>query len=113
MEAKETIVVKAYDLLKYLLPVLSKMPRDQRFLLGDRLQTMASDILELLIEAVYMPTSQKKARLNKVNILLEKMRHFVRLGFELGYYNSKRYHFISEKLNEIGRMTGGWIKSLP
>lgn len=34
-----TVVPKTYDLLVWLLPTLAKFPRDQEFLLGDRLQT--------------------------------------------------------------------------
>ncbi len=44
--------------------------------------------------------------------MLEKMRHFIRLGYELGYYNSKRYQHIIRRIDEIGRMTGGWIKEI-
>ena len=34
-----TVIPKTYDLLVWLLPVLAKFPRSQKFLLGDRLQT--------------------------------------------------------------------------
>ena len=34
-----TVIPKTYDLLVWLLPTLAKFPRDQKFLLGDRLQT--------------------------------------------------------------------------
>ena len=109
---KETIVAKAYDFIKYALPILNKMPKDQRYLLGDRIQTMLSDLLERLLEAYYAPTHQKKAILTQVNLLLEKLRYFCRLGYDLGYYNSVRYHDFAAKINEIGKMTGGWLKSL-
>ena len=48
-QTNETIVSKAYDLIKYALPILNKMPKDQRYLLGDRIQTMLSDLLERLL----------------------------------------------------------------
>lgn len=35
----------------WLVPVLEHFPRSQRFLLGDRLQTLTLDIIEALIEA--------------------------------------------------------------
>jgi hypothetical protein len=43
---------------------------------------------------------------------LKKIRFFFRLGYDLGLYNSARYKFFAEKVDEIGRMTGGWLKSL-
>jgi hypothetical protein len=108
----ETILVKAYDFIKYSLPILNKMPREQRYLLGHRLQEMLSDLLERIVEAYYAPTHHKRELLTKVNLSLEKLRYFFRLGYDLGYYNSIRYHDFALRINEIGKMTGGWLKSL-
>lgn len=112
MTEKETIIEKAFHLLKHLLPVLAKFPRDMRFFLGDRIQALSADILERLIEAYYAPAQEKKPLLLKVNLLLTKLRYYVRLAYEQGYYGSGKLKEISEKIDEIGRMTGGWIKSL-
>ena len=105
-------MAKAYDLLKTAIPVLNGLPRNFKFTLGDRLQNHLSDILELLIEAVYLPPAEKKPVLRRVNLQLEKVRFYFRLGFELGLYNSGRYREFSERVDEVGRMTGGWLKSL-
>ena len=40
-----------YDLSKWTIPARQKFPRDQRFLLGDRMEKQRRDILELLISA--------------------------------------------------------------
>ena len=37
----------------WLVPTVEKFPRSQKFLLGDRIQTTALDVLEALIEATY------------------------------------------------------------
>jgi four helix bundle protein len=108
----ETIVLKSYEFMKELVGVLKKFPRDQRFLLGDRIQLLASEIMETFIEAYYRPSSEKKPLLDKANILLEKMRYYLRMCYELGFYASTRYGQLSEQVQEIGRMNGGWIKSL-
>ncbi len=110
--SKETIITKAYDFLKMAIPVLNKLPRNQKFTFGDRVQNFLSDLLELLIEAYYAPKSEKPMMLSKVNICLEKLRYYFRLGYELGYYNSTKYKEFAQKIQEIGRMTGGWLKSL-
>ena len=111
-EPKETIVLKAYDLLKTAIPLLNELPRQYKFSLGDRLQNHLSDVLESLIEAVYLPPAEKKPVLRKVNLSLEKIRFYFRLGYDFGLYNSTRYKFFTDKVDEIGRMTGGWLKSL-
>ena len=42
-----------YQFLLWLVPAVEKFPRRQKFLLGDRIQTTALDVLERLIEATY------------------------------------------------------------
>ncbi len=112
MEYKNTILILAYDFLKMMIEVFKQFPRNQKFLLADRMQNHISDLLELLIEAYYSSGSDKKSKLMTVNIQLEKLRYYVRLCYELGFYNSTKYGMISEKIQEIGRMNGGWLKSL-
>ena len=110
--ANETIINKSYDLLKFSIPVLNKLPRSFKFTFGDRVQQLLTTVLELLIEAFYQPQEHKRATLLRVNITLEKLRHYLRLGFELGLYASPKYRDFAQRVDEIGRMTGGWLKSL-
>ena len=98
--------------MKTIIPVLNKFPRSQKFALADRIQNQISDLLELYIEAYYQSGATKLSILNKANIILEKLRHYFRLCYDLGLISSNRYRDFAERLNEIGRMTGGWIKSL-
>ncbi len=109
---QETIIEKCYDYFKTTIQMVNSFPRSQRFLIGDRMQSLNAELLEMLIEAYYLPKSQKKAILRKVNIKIEKMRYYLRLCYDLGYYSSRKYHAMLEQLNEIGRMTGGWLKSI-
>lgn len=42
-----------YRFVVWLVPTLERFPRSQKFLLGDRIQHTALDVLERLIEATY------------------------------------------------------------
>jgi hypothetical protein len=46
-------LTRLYDLLLWMIPQLEKLPRGQRFLLGDRIETLLLDTMELVIQAVY------------------------------------------------------------
>jgi hypothetical protein len=104
-------IAKTYDLLKWLLPIVSRFPKDKRYTLGQRLENKLLDILELLLSANY--SKDKLGLLRKANIELECFRYLIRLSVDLRFINLKRYEFISQQVNEIGRLVGGWIKSLP
>jgi hypothetical protein len=112
MAEKEDLLTKTYDLLLYIIPQLAKFPRDQKFLLADRIEVHILDILEDLIEAYYSEKVQKLPILKGVNLKLEKLRFLIRLSHDMQFFSHKRYGIISEKINEIGRMVGGWIKKL-
>jgi four helix bundle protein len=101
-------ITKTYDLLKWLLPAVSKFPKDKRYTLGQRIENKLLDILELLLEANY--SKIKLELLKKANLSLEQFRYLIRLSYDLQFINLKRYEYISREVNEIGKMIGGWIK---
>ena len=51
MEQDLPIVTKLYSVLLWVLAQLSKLPRDHRFLLGDRIAAGFDDLMESLVRA--------------------------------------------------------------
>ena len=98
-----------FQFLMWLVPAVEKFPRTQKFLLGDRIQTTALDVLECLIEATY--TRDRKGQLARANLGIEKLRFFFRLAVELHYLDRRRYQHAARVLDEIGRLIGGWAKA--
>ena len=95
--------------LKWLVPTVEKFPRSQKFMLGDRIQGTALDVLEALIEATY--TRDRRAHLARANLGLEKLRHFFRLAVELDFLDGRRYEHAARTLDEVGRLVGAWAKA--
>ncbi|MEM9355831.1 MAG: diversity-generating retroelement protein Avd [Pseudomonadota bacterium] len=95
--------------LLWLIPTVEKFPRSQKFLLGDRIQSTALDVLEALIEATY--SRDRKAHLSHANLGVEKLRHFVRLAMELHHLDARRYEHAVRALDNVGRLIGGWSKA--
>jgi len=63
------IIQKTYDLIKWYVPILNRLPRDQKFLLGDRITTGLYNLLEGLIRARY--TRDKLSQLELLNTNLD------------------------------------------
>ena len=95
--------------LLWLVPVLERFPRRQKFLLGDRTQSTALDILESLIEATY--TRKRESHLARANLGIEKLRFLVRLAMDLEYMDPRRYEHAARALDETGRKVGAWRKT--
>jgi len=106
------IVEKMYELNDWLLRKVSKFPKDQRFILGERLANKGLGIQEKLIEAALLKKGKEKAGvLNEVNLELEQFRYLLRLASDQKCMSHKSWFFCSNNLLEIGKMLGGWIKS--
>lgn len=105
------MLTKTEDLLLYAIPIIGKFPRDQKFVLGDRIELKLLDVQEDLI-AAYYGREHRRERLRRANVRVETVRTLVRLAYNLRLFNAKRYEIFSRKLDEVGRMIGGWEKSL-
>ena len=66
---------KAYQFALWLVPTVEKFPRSHKFVLGDRIQQRALDMIEGLIEATY--TRDRGRILSGVNLRIEKLRYLV------------------------------------
>lgn len=72
-----TIIQKTYDLIKWYVPILNRLPRDHKFLLGNRIITELYDLLDILIVARY--AKQKLTHLESLNSKLDILRYQTRL----------------------------------
>ena len=100
---------KALQYLTWLTPTLENFPKSQRFLLGDRLQTLAMDVIEHVLEATY--DKNPLPHLQRANLALEKQRMFVRVAYNLKHLDARRYEFAARALDGIGQSLGAWRKS--
>jgi hypothetical protein len=98
-----------YRLVLWLVPAVEKFPRSQKFLLGDRIQITALDVLERLTEATC--TRARDKLLAAANLGLEKLRLLIRLAHDLKHFDLRRYEFAARAINDVGRLVGAWIKA--
>ncbi len=78
-----------YQFLMWLIPAIGKFPRSHKFTTGDRIETIALDVLESLIEATY--TKERLQHLRRANLGIEKLRFLFRLAAGLTMLDRRRY----------------------
>lgn len=103
------IIQKTYDLIKWYIPILNRLPRDHRFALGDRMTKGLYDLLEGLIQARYA-RKERLTQLESLNTHLDILRYQTRLLLEFQLISTQRYDYAGKQLIEIGSDLGGWIK---
>ena len=97
-----------YDFSKWLLDKTEKFPKKARFTFSNRIDNLTLDIIEGIIEARY--SRQKKDILRRIDLHMEKLRVLLRMCHDFRYLDHNGYEFASKKINEAGKMVGGWRK---
>lgn len=88
------------------------LPKKDRFGLFSKIEETTLGCLKLSIEAALSAREIKLPILQKIKIEVEVIKRLVRLAQELNIINTKTYLSLEEQLQEISRMTTGWIKYL-
>lgn len=108
--ASSPIFVKTYDLMVWLAPILNGFPKDQRFRLAARLENSLFAFHEHLMRATR--SKDKKPILMEADLELEKLRLYLRLAQDLKCLSFKQYEHAIRLCAEIGKLLGGWLKTL-
>lgn len=87
-------------------------PKKSRYTLGAKIDQYFLEILELLFTASYLSKEQKLPYLQKASPKLDLLKFLLQISWELKSLDNKKYIILSEQLNEIGKMLGGWSRGL-
>lgn len=89
-----------------------RLPAFQKQTLGRRVEDGLLQLLELLIMAKYAPKAHKPSYLIKASARAEIVQFHLRIMLEQRLANETTLHQLQAKNQEIGRMLGGWRKSI-
>ena len=103
------LFIKWTEFLKWLLNTTEKFPKKVRFTFTTRIDNLALDILEDIIEFRYDKRARQSGFL-KINIKFEKLRILLRFCYELQYLSNKQFEYAVIHINEVGKMIGAWLK---
>lgn len=105
------IIHKTYELYRSLHELEKTISKSTRFTVWQRSQTTCLDILQRLIAIGYQAPEERAEWLLRIAPLVDMLRVFLRLSFDVRAINQKKYIALQEMIDEVGRMLGGWIKS--
>lgn len=106
------IILKSYQLYRPIDSINEKLSKRRRYSLGSSTEQSLLTLLRFLVQAKHAPKSHKSLYLIKAQAELELLRFKLRLYLELGLANETRIMTVQSDIAEIGRMLGGWLKSL-
>lgn len=110
------------EMVRLLNTYLNHFPKHEKYGIALEIRRAAYSLYALIVEA--QKRYHKKTTLTNMDIAHEQLRMFVRLANELGYFEFKdgvneagaatavrRYTALSARIDEIGRMIGGWMQA--
>ena len=103
---------KLYDFYKILYQYLKLFPKKDRYSLGQKLDTLTLTVFELVLMARSIEKEKKLVYLEKSIVSLDLLKILIRLAKDVHALDNKKYLQLEQALQEIGRMLGGWRKSI-
>ena len=88
-------------------------PKQDRHMLGAKCESYIIEILAELYKAKFAGRVQRAEIIQTTSENFDLLKVFVRLLFEMRVLPQGKYLILERRLQEIGRMLGGWLKSQP
>jgi len=107
------IVQSFYQLYKSFHEQLTHFPKSERYTLGATVQSQLLVAFESVVAAA--GTARMEAKINHLEATSAKvdlLRLLIRLAKDCRCLSNQAYLELESNLHEIGRMLGGWLKSL-
>lgn len=84
------------------------IPRTQRYSLGSRIDTLFIEAIEATSAAAFLSREEKLPYVRHAARKIDALKVLLMMLWELGSLENKKYIAVSEHIDEIGKMLGGW-----
>lgn len=109
---EELILIPKYEkYMEYMLQVILKMPRTEKFNIGNEFKIVMYKMLENILYISKVEFSKRLYYLNIIDAELNTQRTMIRIMVKNRWIDEKKYKVSMEMLYEIGKILGGLIKA--
>ncbi len=105
-----TIIPKYEKYMQYMIDVILKMPRTEKFNIGNEFKTIMYKTLENVLYINKIEIQKRMYYLNLIDAQLSAQRIMLRLMQKNKWMDEKKFRVSMEMLYEIGKILGGLIK---
>ena len=104
------LIPKNEKYMEYMLQVILKLPRTEKFNIGNEFKNIINKMLENILYLNKIEISKRLYYLNLIDAELNTQRTMIRIMFKSYWIDEKKYKVSMELLYEIGKIVGGLIK---
>lgn len=106
------IITKIEKYIEYMLTILMKLPRTEKFSIGTEVKTSMYEMLKNILLASKIEKNKRLEIYNIIDSNIYYQRICIRIMYNQKWIDEKKYKHSNELLSEIGKMLGGLIKNL-
>jgi hypothetical protein len=92
--------------------VVPHMAKGARYTIGARIENKFLDLLELAYIAYFTEKDKKEAKISECILLTDTLKFLISVAWEGKLISNKQCENIALKLEEVGKMFGGWKRNL-
>lgn len=113
METRKELVLipKTENYIKYMLNIILKLPRTEKFNIGNEYKETMYKMLEDILMLGKVSLDKKLEYINKIDARLNMQRIFLRIMYENRWLDQKKFDYSISLVDELGKIVGGLLKA--
>ena len=104
------LIPKAEDYIKYMINVIIKLPRVEKFSIGTEYKNSMYKMLNSILYVSKIEITERFYHINFIDAELNCQRIFLRIMKDSHWIDEKKFNIAIEKIYEIGKIIGGLQK---
>uniref|UniRef100_A0A7C4M2Z6 Four helix bundle protein n=1 Tax=candidate division CPR3 bacterium TaxID=2268181 RepID=A0A7C4M2Z6_UNCC3 len=92
--------------------IVPHIARSSRYTIGSRIENRFLDLLELTYIAYYINRENKVEKISECILILDTLKFLLTVAWEGKVISNKQVEDVGLKLEEVGKMFGGWKKKI-
>ena len=92
--------------------IVPHIPKSAHYTISAGIENKFLELLELSYTTYFSKKEDKKEKITECILILDTLKFIISIAWEAKLISHKQYEEIALKLNEIGKMFGGWRNSL-
>ena len=104
------LIPKSQEYIQYMIEIITKLPRVEKFNIGQEYKTSMYKILEQILLISKIENSKRLEYINKIDASLNVQRIYLRIMYKNRWIDTKKFDIAMGKIYEIGKIIGGLLK---
>lgn len=109
-EQQLLLIPKVEKYIEYMLNLLIKLPRTEKFSIGNEYKVSMYEMLKNVMYIVKIDESKRLYYVDKIDVELNCQRIFLRLMVKNRWIDENKFKTAMSLISEIGKLVGGLIK---